>query len=333
MKRTVAVLVFLSVLLACTQQKSLYRKTEFLMDTIVSITFSSRADLPAVDAAFSRLRQLEKKLNVFDPESEVSAINRQAGIKPVAPSKDTYALIKRALEVSEATRGAFDITVGAVSLLYDFPNKKIPSLDQIKQRLALVGFRLMKLRKGEVFLPKKGMRIDPGGIAKGYGADQAAKVLKARGIKHALVAIAGDIKAVGTRADGKPWKVGIKDPRGGPDDVYAVVSLPADWAISTSGDYERYVIKDGKRYHHIIDPHTGLPAEAGLVSVSCMGPEATLTDSLATAVFIMGKSRGVKLAESLGYGVILVDTEGEVYVSPTAKAYTKVLYKPKVNGL
>jgi thiamine biosynthesis lipoprotein len=331
MRRILVIALLVTLIIACTKKDSLYRQTEFVMDTIVTITFTSKQEQPAVEEAFKKLRDLEKKLNAYDPESEVSEINRQAGLKPVKVSPETYTLIKRALQVSQGTKGAFDITVGAVSFLYDFEKKIIPAPEQIKAWLSLVGYSNVELDNGEVFLKKQGMRIDPGGIAKGYGADQAVKVLRARGVTHALVAVAGDIKALGNRPGGGPWRVGIRDPRGGPDDIFAIVSLPSDWAISTSGDYERYVIKDGIRFHHIIDPRTGLPAR-GLVSVSCIGPEATMTDSLATAVFILGKEEGVRVAEGLGYGVVIVDQKGHVYVSPKARPITKVLYEPKVKG-
>ncbi|RME67758.1 MAG: FAD:protein FMN transferase [Nitrospirae bacterium] len=331
MKRFIVLVLIIIAISGCTEKRSLYRQTEFVMDTIVTITYTSEKDRPAVEEAFRTLKRLETLFNAFDPASEVSRVNQNAGIVPVEVSKDTFDLITRALDISRKTTGAFDITVGAVSLLYDFEKKTIPSITEIKARLGLVGYEKVKLMDSKVFLPLKGMKIDPGGIAKGYGADRAVDVLKAHGLKHALVAVAGDIKALGTRPDGTAWRIGIRDPRGGGDDIFAIVNLPSNWAISTSGDYERYVIKDGVRYHHIIDPRTGLPAR-GLISVSCIGPEGTMTDSLATAVFILGRQEGEKLAESLGYGVVVVDDKGEVYVSPKAKAITEILYKPEVKG-
>ncbi len=327
MRRISVLIIFVFVLSGCTPNKALYRQTEFLMDTIVTITFTSEKERPAVEEAFRKLKELERLLNAYDPSSEVSRINKNAGIRPVEVSLQTYELLQRAVEISRKTEGAFDITVGAVSFLYDFEKKIIPEEPEIREHLRFVGYKKLILRDGTVFLPEKGMRIDPGGIAKGYGADRAVQILKAHGLRHALVAVAGDIRSLGRRPDGRPWRVGIRDPRGGPDDIFAIVNLPEDWAISTSGDYERFLIKDGVRYHHIIDPRTGQPAR-GLISVSCIGPEATFTDSLATAVFILGRQKGQALAESLGYGVVMVDERGHVYVSPRAKGITELLYEP-----
>jgi len=329
MKKIFCLFLMSAFLLSCAKDKTLYRETEFVMDTVVTITFSSKAQKPYIEKAFKILRDLTNKLNAYNSKTEVSEINRQAGIKPVRVSPETYHLIQKAIDISKLTKGAFDITVGAVSFLYDFEKKTIPTYKQIKKHLALVDYRNIQLKDGMIFLKKKGMKIDPGGIAKGYGADLVAEFLKKNGIQHALIAVAGDIKAIGKKPDGSRWKIGIRDPRGAADDIFAIVELPEDWAISTSGDYERYVLKNGKRFHHILNPKTGLPAR-GLVSVSCIGPSATLTDSLATAVFILGKKEGVKIAESMGYGVVLVDEQGHVYVSPEIKTITKVLYEPKI---
>lgn len=322
-------MVFL-VISCQSHSERLFRKSEILMDTIVTITVVSddekKAEV-AIDRAFKELKRLEGLFNVFSPQSEVSDINRSAGKEKVKTTEDTLRLIRYALKIGELTDGAFDITVGAVTRLYDFHSKVAPPMKEIRENLRYVDFRKVIIDNDRVYLPETGMRIDPGGIAKGYAADRAIEILKAEGIKSALVAVAGDIKGYGRKPDGSPWRVGIRDPRGDREDIFAIVELRDEMAISTSGDYERYFIKDGKRYHHIIDPHTGLPAE-GLMSVSVIGRKGTYTDSLATAVFIMGKEEGRKVAEDLGYGVVMVDREGNISMSENIRELVKIIEPP-----
>ncbi len=327
MKRVGIILSLVFFLISCqSHSERLFRKSEILMDTIVTITVVSDSEKKAevaIDRAFRELKRLDRLFNAFSPQSEVSDINRNAGKKKVKTAEDTVRLIGYALKIGELTDGAFDITVGAVTRLYDFHSKVVPSMRQIRETLRYVDFRKVVIEGDRVYLPEKGMRIDPGGIAKGYAADRAIEILKTEGIKGALVAVAGDIKGYGRKPDGSPWRVGIRDPRGGREDIFAVVELRDEMAISTSGDYERYFIKDGKRYHHIIDPNTGLPAE-GLISVSVIGKEGTYTDSLATAVFIMGGEEGRKVAEELGYGVVMVDRKGNISMSESIKGLVNI---------
>jgi len=317
-------LLLIIVLSGCSSNRErMFKKSEILMDTIVSITVVSESKEKAeaaIDKTFKEIKKLERLLNFYSEESEIAEINKNSGIRPVKVSPETYEVVDISRTISEKTGGAFDITIGPISGLYDFVRKKRPSLQEIHALIPLVGYKKMVLNLEEktVYLKKKGMKIDPGGIVKGYAADRAVEILKKEGIKAALVAIAGDIRCFGTKPDGGDWIVGIQNPRPGKGgDVFATIRLK-DMAISTSGDYQRYFIEDGKRYHHILDPATGLPA-SGLISVSVVGPLATYTDSLATAVFVKGLTEGRGLAERMGYHIVAVDRDGNIHISELIK--------------
>ncbi len=330
----------LAFLCACTSQKEkIYRKSRILMDTLVTITVVSNSEASAekaIDAAFSEIEKLEKLSNFFSSGSEVSRINRNAGISVVKVSPDISDVLEKALLVSEKTGGAFDVTMGPVITLYDFYKKIKPEQGTIKKNLSLVNYRklIIDRNKYTAYLKKKGMLIDLGGISKGYAADKAVETLKRNGISSGLVSVAGDIKAFGLKPDKRPWKIGIRNPRippdpplsplakGGlrgvkgrvPDDIMATIELK-DMAISTSGDYERCFILDGKRYHHLLSPKTGYPAEE-CRSVSIITKEGVFTDAFATGVFILGPEKGMKVLEKMGFDGVIVASQGKVFTTP-----------------
>jgi thiamine biosynthesis lipoprotein len=305
------------------------------MDTLVTITVVSNSQdsaEKAIDSAFSEIEKLEKLTNFFSSESEVSLINKNAGISGVKVSPDILDIVEKALLVSEKTRGAFDVTIGPVMTIYDFYKKIRPEQDTIKKNLPLVNYRglIIDKNKSTVFLRKKGMLIDLGGIAKGYAADKAVETLKRNGIHSGLVSVAGDIKAFGLKPDKRPWKIGIRSPRiptnpslvkedkeGFSDDIMATIEL-RDMAISTSGDYERFFILGGKKYHHLLSPKTGYPAE-GCQSVSVITKNGVFTDAFATGVFILGPERGMKVLEKMGFDGVIVDSQGKVHITPNIR--------------
>ncbi len=312
----------LAFLCACTSQKEkIYRKSRILMDTLVTITVvsNSRGNAEkAIDAAFSEVKKLEKLSNFFSSESEISRINRNAGISVVKVSPDTSDVLEKALLVSEKTEGAFDVTMGPVIKLYDFYKKIKPEQSTINKNLWLVDYRdlIIDRNKSAAYLKKKGMLIDLGGISKGYAADKAVETLKRKGINSGLVSVAGDIKTFGLKPDKRPWKIGIRNPRaeGQKDDIMATIEL-RDMAISTSGDYERCFILDGKRYHHLLSPKTGYPAEE-CRSVSIIAKEGVFTDAFATGVFILGPEKGMRVIEKMGFDGVIVDSQGKVFTTP-----------------
>ncbi len=321
--RKILYLLIVLLLVACTRHNpQTFKKSTVLMNTLVSITVV--ADSPqraeeAIDAAFAEIERLETLLSFWTEDSEIAKINSSAGEGPVAVSPATLEIVERSIYISEKTGGAFDPTVGPVIRLWDFRKQKRPTDEQIKEALPLVDYRTIEANsaKGTVYLKDDRMSFDTGGIAKGFAADRAAGVLKEHGIGGALVSIAGDIRVFGTRANGKPWRVGIQNPRptGGDDELLGYVEL-YDEGVSTSGDYERFFMEDGRRYHHILDPKTGYPADRGSVSVTVIAPEAVLTDGLTTGIFVMGPEAGMKLLDSLGLEGLIIDSEGRRYITP-----------------
>ncbi len=320
----------------------MFKESRVLMDTFCTITVVSPSEEKAedaIEAGFDEIKKLDNYLNNFSPDSEVSAVSQSAGIKPVHVSKETTDLMDKTIGISKITDGAFDPTIEPVIKLWAFSkrpdNPSIPSKAAIENLRKLVDYKKIKIDSAasEIYLEEKGMALDLGGVAKGYAADKAVEAIKAKGIKAALVAIAGDIRGYGLSTSGKAWKVGIQNPR--PEnpasekpweDIFASLYLK-DSAISTAGDYQRFFIKNGKRYHHIIDPKTGYPAESDLISVSVMAPEGYMADGIDTAVLILGPEKGMKLLNSKGLDGILVDSRKRVFITKNLKGRIEILNK------
>jgi len=295
-----------------------------LMDTLVTITIvtdsADRAE-KAMDKAFAEIGKLDTLLNFFSEKSELSMVNKNAGLSEVKVSPETMEVVEKAIETSEKTGGAFDVTIGPEISQWNFVLKIKPQDESIKRRLRLVNYKLIQLDKGRstVHLKEKGMLMDLGGIAKGYAADKAVDELKKIGITSGLVAVAGEVKAFGRKPGGKGWTVGIRNPRSTEksDEIMATVQLN-DAAISTSGDYQRYFILDGKRFHHILDPETGYPAQ-GCQSVSVIARDGVYTDAFSTGVFVLGPKKGIELLQSMGFEGLIVDKDGTIYTTPGLK--------------
>ena len=326
-----AVCCLLSTIFACSAQKEkVYRKSRILMDTTVTISAVSGSgdkSEKAIDRAFSEIEKLDRLLNFFSDSSEVSEINRNAGLKAVVVSPETFAVLEKAVYASGKTNGAFDVTIGSVTAMWDFHKRTKPEDKKIKERLPLVNYKNIILNKksSSVYLKKKGMLIDLGGIAKGYAADKAVEALKREGIKSGLVSISGDIKAFGLKPDLKPWKIGIRNPRSEnkEDEIMATIEM-TDMAISTSGDYERYFIIEGKRYHHILNPKTGYPVDE-CRSVSIIAKDGSVTDPFSTGIFILGAEKGIKLLEEMEIDGIIVDKNGKIHTTPNLRGKLEII--------
>jgi FAD:protein FMN transferase len=324
-----AVFCLLFSALACVPQNGrIFKKSRIIMDTLVTITVvartSSEADV-AIERAFHEIERLEKIGNVYSPESEISQINRNAGNFPVKVSPDVFELLVKAKAVAETTGGAFDPTIGPVISLYDFRSQIKPGDAAIRKNLSLVDYRNMIINREQstVFLKHRGMLIDAGGIMKGYAAEKTAEVLKKHGVYSGIVAVAGDIRAFGLKPDGKPWRVGIRDPRGqGQDNVIAVIEL-TNMSISTSGDYERFFMLNGKRVHHLISPKTGQPAE-GCQSASIVSSDGALADAYSTGIFILGPEKGMNLSEKIGIDGMIVDEKGMLNTTPGIREHLEL---------
>jgi thiamine biosynthesis lipoprotein len=269
----------------------------------------------AVSAAFDEVWRLERLMSNFMPDTELSRINQQAGKAPVRVSQELFDLLKRSLEFSEITGGTFDISFASVGKLWNFRTGLLPEPADVKAQLPFVDYRKIQLDEKEtsVFLPFRQMEIGLGGIGKGYAMDRAMAVLAAHGIHNAIVMAGGDTLIRGKKGE-ELWRIGLRDPDK-KDGVLAVLPLE-DQAISTSGDYERFFIKDGVRYHHILDPRTGYPARL-CRSVTVLARDATTSDALTKGVFILGPQHGLELIKRLdGVEAIVVDDRGKMYLTP-----------------
>ncbi len=267
-----------------------------------------------VDAVLSEMHRIDAAMSPFIESSELSLVNREAAQHPVAVSEELFELLERANRVSNLTSGAFDITFASVGFLYDYRKGIRPDDRHRAAATALINYHQLQLDRPQrtVHFGQPGMRIDLGGIAKGYAVDRCMALLAQLGIGDALVRAGGDSRVSGERW-GRPWTIGVRDPRDR-DGVVAVIPL-VDVAISTSGDYERFFEQDGVRYHHIINPRTGDSARE-LQSTTIIGPDATTTDALSTSVFVLGLHEGMALINRLaGIDAILVDHLGALHYS------------------
>ena len=269
----------------------------------------------AVDAAVEEMRRVEDLMTDWRP-SPLTELNEAAGEGPVEVPEELARLIARAVEIGKVTEGAFDVTYAAVGELWDFKSDPpvVPSAERIAAALERVDSSRVRvnLKNRTVDLPA-GMRIGLGGIAKGYGVDRAMAVLREHGVENGIVNAGGDLKALGRKRDGKLWEIAVKHPRNR-ELVLAAVPL-SNKCVMTSGDYERFFEHEGTRYHHILDPRTGYPS-TGCMSATVFGPDAALTDSLATAMCVLGPERGLAVVDGLkGIDAILVGMDGEVRVS------------------
>lgn len=288
---------------------------EFQSEHMASTISLTLPDTPrAPDAArivSDTFAEVDEMMSEWKPGSPLTAVNHNAGVAPVAVPPELRALIERSLELAAATDGAFDPTWAALWGLWDFKadHPALPDPAEVARRIALVDYRKVQLQDDTVYLPDPGMLIGLGAIAKGYAIDVAAQRLRDAGFHDFLILGGGQVYAAGAR-DGRPWRVGIRDPRGSPADLIATLEL-RDASASTSGDYERFFIVDGVRYHHILDPRTGYPSRAErAVTVVC--PDATTADALSTALMIVDPSRAESLATRFNAWALLIDPEGHL---------------------
>ena len=307
---TLAAVLLAAVILPGLQNRQQSR-TEFLMDTYVTIT-APRSAAQTVDACFAEIARLEHLLSAYREDSEIARVNAEGYGRPAAVSDEVFALLQRAQQLSAATDGAFDITVKPLIDLWDIRSGQntVPSGDAIAAVLPSVGYEKLALdeeTKTVRFLAP-GMGIELGAIAKGYAGDRVREILESAGVEGAIVDLGGNIVTT-ARKDGKPWRIGLQDPDQ-PRGSYFTTVESAGGSVVTSGPYERYFEKDGKRYHHILDPRTGWPADTGLESVTVISGDGTLADALSTALFVMGPDAGMAFAGSSQLqAVFLTDTK------------------------
>ena len=300
------------------------KRTQIHMGTLVSITAVASTDLAAhsaINAGFQEVKRLEQLLSTWIPSSELSLVNASAGIRPVPVSLETWTVVQRAKQAADMTGGGFNIAIGpAVDAWRVTEGQRIPTEAELDALRPLVDLQAVQadLREQTVYLEKPGMRVDVGGIGKGYAADQAVLAMKKAGALAGVVALSGDIKTFGQLPGRRKFPVGIQHPRK-EGAVLAYIDLE-DEAISTAGDYERFFERDGVRYHHILDPKTLQPAR-GCQSVTVIAKEGVWADGLDTGIFVMGPERGMELVEQLpDVEAIIVGHDGRVFLSSGLKA-------------
>ena len=273
----------------------------------------------AVTAVFREFDRLDAMMSVWKTGSDIARLNASAGQNPVPILPETREVLHIARQISEQTDGTFDVTFAALSGLWKFDyqdkDESIPDRKEIEKRLPLVNYRdvIVDDTAGTATLRRKGMRINLGGIGKGYAVDRAVDILRRSGVRDFMIQAGGDMYVGGTRGD-RPWRLGIRDPRGPADRIFAALDL-ADATFSTSGDYERFFMKDGVRYHHIIDLRSGEPARL-CRSVTLVTDRAVIADALAKGVFILGPDAGMALIERTpGVQGVIVSAKNEVSIS------------------
>jgi thiamine biosynthesis lipoprotein len=299
------------------------------MGTVVRVTAVAAGQETAkasAEAAFQEVHRLEELLSTWMENSELSRVNAAAGQEPVSVSSETMEVLNRSLQITAMTGGGFNIAIGpAVEAWSVIDHQRIPSENELRKILPLIDLSQLRLNKadGTVYLARRGMRIDVGGIGKGYAADRAVEAMRKAGATAGVVALAGDIKTFGQLPHAVGVTFGIRHPRN-PDALLATVDI-RDEAISTAGDYERFFERDGIRYHHILDPAT-LPPARFCQSVTIIAEEGIMADGLDTGVFVMGPQKGMELIEKLpGVNAVIVDETGHITISSNLRSRINIV--------
>ena len=317
--KSIATLLWMAIVLNACEGVSdqPVRRTQFIMGTLVEITVS-HSDPEVIQTvtteAFNEMQRIEGLMSAYIPDSEISRINRAAGKQTVPVSPEVEEVIREGIFWSEQSNGAFDITVEPLVQLWDFDGEKefIPGESTIRKTASLVNYRNIEIKDHTVRLKNRGMAINVGGLAKGYAVDRAISILRSK-VSSGIVNAGGDLYAFGQKSKQNSWTIGLQHPRK-PQDLLAAFAVK-NQAIATSGDYQRYFMKDGVRYHHIFDPQTGRPARL-MISTTIITTEVMDADALATAVFVMGPDKGIEWVDSMAnIEAMLVLEDGSIRYS------------------
>ncbi|MHC5269867.1 FAD:protein FMN transferase [Enterococcus sp. LJL98] len=308
-------------------RKDPYSQEQFLLGTYTRIRIYDEGKKEALEPAFARIAELDDKITINDPGSEIDAINQNAGIQPVKVSPDVYALIKKAKEYSVESEGAFNLVIGGITQLWriGFDDARKPSQAEIEEALKTLDYQKVQLddEQETVYLEEKGMIMDLGAIAKGYIADETAEVLRKEGVTSGIVDLGGNVLVIGHsfRGADQDWKIGIQDPNDARGSIIGSIE-ESDKTVVTSGIYERYLELDGVKYHHIFDMRTGYPVDNDVASVSIITDHSIDGDALTTLVFAKGIEEGLKFVEEKtpeGTDAIFISLAGEVFVTSGLK--------------
>jgi thiamine biosynthesis lipoprotein len=322
MKKTLLLVLFAYSF--CCSAQVLRKRTTLLMGSRWQITIVAKDSLAAeqnIDTCIAEVSRIENLISDWRPQTQVSQVNQNAGVGAIKVDREVFELTRRALSLSQLTGGAFDISFAALDKVWKFDGSMtvMPSTAQIKQSVAKVGYKNIILDRinSTIFLKLKGMKIGFGALGEGYAADRCRAMMLARGIKAGIVNGSGDMNTWGKQPDGSDWNIGITNPFK-EDRLIAVVPV-RQGAVVTSGSYEKFVVFNGKRYAHIINPATGYPA-TGLISVTIFGPSAERANGFSTSMMVLGKDKAMQFIKRVsGYRYIMITDEGRVYSSPSLK--------------
>ena len=302
----------------CTLAQVQETKTVNLMGSVFQIIIvdkdSSSAKLN-IQKTIDEIERIENLISEWRPETQISQVNQNAGIKPIKVDQEVFEITKKGLWFSEITDGSFDISIVAMDRIWKFDGsmEKIPSRRKIRKSVANVNYKnvVLDALKSTIYLTEKGMKIGFGSIGKGYAADKGRELMQSLGVKGGIINAAGDISTWGTQLDGKPWKIGVKNPFE-TGETAAVLEFSTNKAVTTSGTYEKYAEIDGKRYSHIINPKTGFPS-MGITSVTVIGENAEMCNGFSTSILVLGLKKGLKLIKKYpDYQYIILTNEGKI---------------------
>ncbi|MCD5413751.1 MAG: FAD:protein FMN transferase [Clostridiales bacterium] len=339
----VTIFLLFTVLASCTPQPEKHVvQNQFILGTFGHIQVRAPSEYEGervIQLAFERIRDIENLMSISIKESDISRINTRTDYSPTDIDNETLFVVQKGIRYEEMTYGAFNIALGTLINLWDVnkQNDKIPNKTCIISALKYINTDTIRLHNSAISIECPHLLINLGGIAKGYAVDEAVKILKKNNVTSSLVSLGGDIYALGYRGDGLPWVVGIQNPKIGLNNV--IIKLPlSNKAIVTSGDYERYFLKDGVRYHHILDPTTGHPVDNQLTSVTIISDNAIDGDVFSTAVFVMGLEKGIEFIESQSnVEAILITKDNIVHITSGLENKIEIIdsafsYPPKVTS-
>ena len=298
-------------------------RTEIFMGTPIKLTLYNESDEDILDKAFEKVSEIENTLSINKPGTELDELNEKSGESPVKLSEMSYDVIKKAIEYSKLSDGGYDVTIGPLIKLWSIglPEAKVPTQEEINEVIKLIDYSNIEVNDSnrEVFLNKKGMIVDLGSIAKGYAADELVKLLKDEGVEKAIIDLGGNIYALGSKEENKNWRIGIQNPFDNRGNVVGTIDV-SNKSVVTTGIYERFIEKDGKKYHHILNPKTGYPYETNIAGVSIITDYSIDADALSTLVFTKGLEEGLKFVNELeNIEAIFITNEKEIYTTEGIK--------------
>lgn len=321
-KRFIAILISISTVfmfISCNKdnKQEVLSRTELFMGTAIKISLYEGGTDEILDKAFTRVKEIENLVSINKEGTELDKLNENAGIKPVKLSEDSLNIISKGLEYSALSDGGYDISIGPLVKLWSIglPEARVPEKSEIDDTLSLINYKDVKLDldNREAYLTKKGMILDLGSIAKGYAADEIKKILQKEGIKKAIIDLGGNIYALGKKSDESDWKIGVQNPFSDRGDAIASLKI-ADKSVVTTGVYERFIEKDGEKYHHVLNPKTGYPYETDIAGVTIIADKSIDADALSTLVFTKGVKEGLKFIDTLeNVDAVFITNDKKVY--------------------